>query len=50
MPAQPAGVDLAMMLGYARAWLETGNPFLGLNPYPPLAAVGSYLLGLLHFN
>ena len=39
-PAQPAGVDLAMMLGYARAWLETGNPFLGLNPYPPVAAVG----------
>ena len=39
MPAQPAGVDLAMMLGYSRAWLETGNPFAGLNPYPPLAAV-----------
>ena len=37
-PAQPAGVDLAMMLGYSRAWLETGNPFVGLNPYPPLAA------------
>ncbi len=39
LPAQPAGVDLAMMLDYARAWLETGNPFLGMNPYPPLAAV-----------
>mgnify|MGYP003601930534 CR=1 FL=1 len=38
-PAQPAGVDLAMMLEYSRAWLETGNPFAGLNPYPPLAAV-----------
>jgi alpha-1,2-mannosyltransferase len=38
-PAQPAGVDLAMMLDYARAWLDTGNPFAGLNPYPPLAAV-----------
>ena len=38
-PAQPAGVDLAMMLDYSRAWLATGNPFAGLNPYPPLAAV-----------
>ncbi len=49
MPAQPAGVDLAMMLGYARAWLETGNPFLGLNPYPPLAAVGFAPLAALPF-
>ncbi len=38
-PTQPAGVDLAMMLDYARAWWTTGNPFAGLNPYPPLAAV-----------
>lgn len=48
-PAQPAGMDLAMMLGYARAWLETGNPFLGLNPYPPLAAVGFAPLTALPF-
>ena len=39
LPKQPPGVDLAMMLDYSRAWLETGNPFAGLNPYPPLAAV-----------
>ena len=39
IPAQPAGVDLALMLDYSRAWLATGNPFAGLNPYPPLAAV-----------
>lgn len=39
LPPQPPGVDLAMMLDYSRAWLETGNPFAGLNPYPPLAAV-----------
>ena len=39
VPAPPPGVDLAMMLDYSRAWLETGNPFAGLNPYPPLAAV-----------
>ena len=39
VPDQPAGVDLAMMLGYSRAWLETGNPYAELNPYPPLAAL-----------
>ena len=38
-PAMPPGVDLSMMLGYARDWRTEGNPFLALNPYPPLAAV-----------
>lgn len=49
VPAQPAGVDLALMLDYSRAWLETGNPFAGLNPYPPLAAVAFAPLAGLPF-
>ena len=48
-PAQPPGVDLAMMLDYSRAWLATGNPFAALNPYPPLAAVLFAPLVLLPF-
>ena len=48
-PAQPAGVDLALMLDYARAWRTTGNPFAGLNPYPPLAAVAFAPLAGLPF-
>jgi hypothetical protein len=40
LPASlPVGVDLRMMLDYSRSWLETGNPYAALNPYPPLAAV-----------
>ncbi|HHX97447.1 MAG: glycosyltransferase family 87 protein [Kiritimatiellia bacterium] len=39
LPDMPVGVDLRLMLGYSRDWLQTGNPFVGLNPYPPLAAV-----------
>jgi hypothetical protein len=38
-PSRPPGVDLHMMLDYSRAWLTGGNPYAGLNPYPPLAAV-----------
>ena len=39
LPDMPVGVDLGLMLGYSRDWLQTGNPFVGLNPYPPVAAV-----------
>lgn len=49
-PPQPAGVDLAMMLEYSRTWLETGNPFAALNPYPPLAAVLFAPLAALPFS
>ncbi len=38
-PSMPVGVDLGMMLAYSRDWWVEGNPFLALNPYPPLAAV-----------
>ena len=38
-PAMPLGVDLGMMLDYSRDWRTAGNPFLALNPYPPLATV-----------
>jgi hypothetical protein len=38
-PSRPPGIDLHMLLDYSRAWLAGGNPYVGLNPYPPLAAV-----------
>ena len=36
----PIGMDLAQMLDYSRAWFFRGqSPYIGANPYPPLAIV-----------
>ncbi len=36
----PIGLDLAQMLEYSRSWfVRHHSPYIGANPYPPLAAV-----------